>query len=296
VGNVNGTVRIDTHVNGAPLSKSITVAGASSRSADQYLGVLNVGDTVYVGIGPSVADGNDTFTVDFKLAAPSSTDPYLLADYRDDYQDGAMPGNWRYMWNAPTDWDGASSSDASTGDITSIADFELLNSVGTTWRPDTDTDPNNGSPARYLQLSAVGGHPGRGSGQNEAPINNTQDRYVITAYDVPLNGIYSIANSFFSTVDANGNGNNVRVFTSASPGSPVFDQLFAAGELNGNFDTTVGSLSAGETIYVAVGPSVQDGADSFQFDYSILYQVPEPNSAVLIVLGVAVLMLVRRRV
>ena len=44
-----------------------------------------------------------------------------------------------------------------------------------------------------------------------------------------------------------------------------------------DFDMRLGELSAGDTIYVAVGPKTTDGADSFALDFSLEY-VPLPTS------------------
>lgn len=298
VAHSSGTVRVDLHVNGGPVKNSVTVPGASSQSVDRYLGNLNVGDTIYFGVGPSGADGNDSFTLGFQVAdAPTGGTTYLMANFRSDYQDGTLPENWRYLWNAPSDWNGTSSSDGSTGNITSVADFEPLLPIANSWRVDGDTNSANGSPGRFLQLTATGGHPGRGASDPEAGnLNpqNSQERYTITAYDILFDGYYAIADSFFSTVDAAGNGNNVRVFTGSNPSFPVLDTVFAAGILDGNFDTAIGPLSAGDTIYVAVGANGTDGNDSYLIDFSIMYQVPEPSSLALLGLGCFALLRLRR--
>ncbi len=59
---------------------------------------------------------------------------------------------------------------------------------------------------------------------------------------------------------------------------------------------SIGELTAGETVYVAVGPNGLSGSDSFnRFDFSIMV-VPEPASLSLAAVGlIGLLVLVRRR-
>ena len=253
--------------------------------------------TPCVGIGPNTHGGNDSFTVDFSLSNASST-ALRMANYRTDYTTGTQPARWRYLWNAPTDWNGSSSSDGSTGNITDLLDYELLQAAGASWHVDGDTSSGNGSPGRFLQLNATGGHPGRADGQDEVPpltVANGHDRYAIAAYDVPESGYYSIRDSFFDTLGPNGDGSDVRVYTNLDPANPVFDGSFD-NVTDGSFDAAVGFLNPGDSIYVAVGTNGHDGVDSFEFDFSVYYsQVPEPATGTLVILGGLLLRRLHRR-
>lgn len=283
---------------------------------DAALGNLNVGDTVYVAMSPDTKDGSDTFAWDFTLStiANSTNGPIVVADLVDDYVVPAggntgtaasfanLGNGWSYMWNAPADWNLANSptasSDASTGGITAIADFEPLISSGSRWSPDGNNVNTDNSPARFMGSGGisgglVSGHPGAGFLQTEG-IGNDEDRYVIYAYTIDTDGTYAIIDSAFSTAGDQGDGNNIRIFTSLDAINALFNTTFD-GVVDAKFDTLVGKLSAGDVIYVAVGvgSSGNDGSDNYAIDFSIA-AVPTPAAlpAGLVMLG---LLGVRRR-
>jgi hypothetical protein len=260
----------------APVISRI-IAGGTSAGFDGYLGTVDVGDTVYVGFGPDGSAISDGFNHDFSLRALDRLQPIAIADYRDDYAEGTFADNWQYMWNAPPSWDASTASDSSGGPITSLADLETLQWSGTKWTADGDDNNGNGLPAAFLQLDDDGGHPGWGSGQNGG--GNDQDRYAIAAYAVPFDGDFSIVDSFLST-GGNGGSIDVRVFTQRDPLTPVLSMVLPnQANYEVDFDTRVGVLSAGEMIYVALGPNGSASADGFAWDFTIAAMaVPEPSS------------------
>lgn len=244
---------------------------------DGVLGVLGTNDTVFVAVGPDGSDSADGFNWNFCLSnVPESTNGNIrVADFRDDYQSGTNTGalavlsnGWSYLWNAPSDWNGTSSANGLTGPIDSLNDYELLKwNGGSLWTADGDADNNNGVPANYLQMNGSSGHPGRGYSQKET-ITNDCDRYVISAFQVDIAGYYILHDSWFTTSGSEPNGNEVRVYTSNSPSNPILSTVFMA-VASASFNTKLGYLNAGDTVYVAVGPSVTDGSDSYGIDYSL---------------------------
>jgi hypothetical protein len=274
------TVKILVYVNGT-LKHSVTQTGTLAATFDCALGNLSAGDTVYVALSPDQQDGSDGFVWDFTLSDEpvSANGPILIADFIDDYHSGAGVGDpadfadgWSYQWNAPTDWDGTSSSDGSTGPITTLSDYELLKWSGTRWRPDGDDVFSNGQPANYMNIGNGDGHPGRGSMQGEAPplaVSNSQPRNCIYAFEVSTDGYYLLTDTLLNTYDGIGDGNTVRVYTSRDAANPIVDVVFD-GVTDGSFDTPIGQLEAGDTIFVAVGPGLHDGNDNFIVDFTVI--------------------------
>jgi len=214
-----------------------------------------------------------------------------VAGYRADYRDGTAQGQladfsatngWRYMWNAPADWDGTNSSDGTTGPLGNSADYELLvwNATGSPrWCPDGDNDNLNGKPGNYLRLTAVGGHPGRGSGQNEG-ITNNLDRAAVAAYTVAEAGYYAIVDSVLHKISTANNSISAVVYVEDT----LISAVSAAPGIATPFDMELGQVDAGETIYVAVSPDSQDGNDGFEWDFSIA-ELPGSGSGVLDTIG-----------
>lgn len=231
-------------------------------------------------------------------------DAVVVADFVDDFVPGVNAGDtagfsdlgngWGYFWNAPTDWDGSLSANGPGGAINTISSYTALVWSGTQYSSDGDNNNGNGNPARFLRLADPSGadvsHTGRGGGQ----ANNTQDRYVITAYMVELDGMYALTDSFFDTFGGAGNGNEIRVYTSLDPNTALLSTVFD-NVSNAIFDVELGVLSAGDTVFVAIGPNNNAGSDSFVHDFSIALIIPEPTTATLGLIGLAGLVMRRRK-
>ena len=219
------------------------------------------------------------------FCAAGAAEAAAVADFIDDFHLGTTVGQtasfgdgWEYLWNAPPDWTGTSSASGNGGAITSVADYELLKWSGDRWTADGDNDTGTGSPAEWLRLRdpqvlgtpQPGHHPGTGAGQSGTNL----DRYVITAYTVSAAGPYTLTGTNLDTEGGGGNGNEVRVYTSADVNNPLKSVVFD-GVTNGYFGTYLGALSAGETVYVAVGPNNNGGSDNFfDFDFTIREGLP----------------------
>lgn len=189
----------------------------------------------------------------------------VVANYRSDYSaDAPLAAGWEYLWNAPSGWvANATSGDMRSGFVGVPGEYVPLQDAGSVWTPDGDVAGTNNAPAGYLKLTAVGGHPGL-----SATGTNLRDRYAIAAFTVPLDGIYSIENSFLSKASANGDGVEVLVFPGLS--SPVLRRVAPSGGTT-NFNVQIGYLGAGQTIHVAIGSGATATSDSFQMDYDIVH-------------------------
>ena len=106
-------------------------------------------------------------------------------------------------------------------------------------------------PGAYLYLDNTG-HPGRGSDD----VTGNVDRFAIAAYTIQpaKEGLISIANSSISTLYTGGNGVELRVYVNDTL-KTEFVQV--AGATASSFDLSLGTLKAGDVVYVAVGPNAQ---------------------------------------
>ena len=227
-------------------------------------------------------------------AVPAAAD--VATTYSTDFQgDG-----WSYLWNAPSDWDLAASpvtSDGSTGAITSIADYEpLIESTDNLLTATGSSSFPTQVPSNFLRLTPFNGQPGLGRAQAGSGYNNSVERYAIAAYTVMEDGVYSIVDS---TIDRNsgsaGTDDYVNLLVYTDPNSPVLSKQFT--DAAGDFNVEVGQLSAGDTIYVAVGADRFATGDFFMWNFSIDVQpaaVPEPTSGAFL-LGMGLLAARRRR-
>jgi hypothetical protein len=243
-------------------------------------GVAISGNTV---VGTWLSDNaNDYF---LNLLAPSSvlnltyTDPYKtpstylepVADYQKDFATaGTLTPGWQYLWNQPDNWvAGGTTGNVSTGSIGDTASFRPLVFAGTgLWTPSGNTNFNH-DPDGYLQLAPWGGHPGRGTSY---PAGNLE-RYAIAAYTVTSSGMYELDNATLGRASAMTgpgiDGDEVLVFVNNTGSSPLLRQTVPTGGSSITFNTSLGMLNAGDTVYVAVGAMAFDTDDGFTLEFTL---------------------------
>jgi hypothetical protein len=201
----------------------------------------------------------------------------LVANYRSDFHvDLPLTAGWRYLWNAPVGWDPATNStgDMATGSIVDPSCFRPMLDAGSYWTADGDTDGTNHGPDHYVRLTSTGGHPGAPAGIVAGGGTNGLPRYAIAAYTLAADGCYAIADSWLNKPSTSGDAVEVRV--SVNGGSPYCD-LFASPGATVQYDTYLGPLHAGDTVYVAFGPSGSHTSDAFSTDFSVIQTSPRPE-------------------
>ncbi|MBI1369621.1 MAG: hypothetical protein GC162_13325 [Planctomycetes bacterium] len=211
------------------------------------------------------------------LFKPARSKAQVVAGYQRDFATSTPTAGWRYLWNAPRDWDASASRNFADGAIWDAGSYRPLKPAGDLWTADGDRDGTNHAPALFMRLAASWGHPGLGAQQTMLPEPgatmdraNHVDRYVIAAWTVDRDGFYAVTDSSIrlTNPDKQGNGVKVRVFTSYSVIRPALSVL-AAGASSTSFDTDLGYLKHGQMIYIAVGPNGNYNADAFAFDFDI---------------------------
>lgn len=180
----------------------------------------------------------------------------VVADYRDDYKTHSPQGGWSYLWNGG-------------GDIASPANYRTMNWNGGRYTPNgfAAYPDNSVTVAPYVSLNSTGGHPGRGVNQSAVT-----DRYAIAAYTVKKAGRYGVTNGFVAVGSAASNGAKVVIYTelNGTTASLKYTGTVAPASTL-TLSQNVGFLNPGDTIYVGVGPNLNDGSDSFTQDFSIVY-------------------------
>ena len=174
----------------------------------------------------------------------------VVADYRDDWQATTPKPGWSYRWNSG----GAIGNSAFYTNLIYSPSQNHYNTDGGSPLP-------RPHPGQFGFLGATGGHPGTGTAEGGGT-----DRYVLGAYTVSSAGQYSIANSFANRGAGPGQL-DIRVYVNNALRLQTTQAV-----VNQNFNTTLGNLAAGDTIYVAIGPQGTHGSDSFALDYSIVQE------------------------
>lgn len=206
----------------------------------------------------------------------------IFTSFQGAMQPGTPASGWSYLWNSndligipalytpllPTTHESAYyDEDGVDGLPTPGTDnFVFMGLV------DTSAPTTGGMP---------GGHPG--SGPDQASSGGIA-RFAIAAYTLPTGGNISITNSLLMNADTvtqggSVDGLDVQVFVNDNP-TPFAASSTVAGALSSTtFDINLGTLSAGDIIYVGIGPRANDLADSFALEYDIdISAVPEPSS------------------
>ena len=290
---------VRVHVNGEPLilekriDRSNATIANETTNFDTTLGYLGKGDKVYVAFGAGNNQIRDFFFTDFTIFRTSTE--IEVANFGDEFQTGSTPARWDYLWNAPAGWSSNNSiGDLNSGSINDPSSFLPLRSSAATgiWTADGDSNGTNNAPSNFLRLGKGFGVPGAPANlyvQAEQSTSSLQsvpfqqnflDRYAIAAYSVANSGHYSITDSFIKTVNqTNSDGVEIRVFVNDDP-FLLSERSVGGHQLS--FDTSLGFLAAGDTIYVAYGALTSQNLDFFRSDFSVTRIVPrvEPLRAI----------------
>jgi hypothetical protein len=176
----------------------------------------------------------------------------IIASYRNDFQAEKPKPGWHYYWNQRSP----------VGDTNGYAELFWNETL---YVADSSGALPGPAPARFLRLSPSGGHPGQGFAQTQGL--GDAEFAAIMAFTVPESGEYCITNSFIVRKAGEKSGQvDVRVFVNDHE---VGETLYARARQGVSFDRELGRLSAGDTVYVAVGPDEVDLNDSFDLDFSI---------------------------
>lgn len=231
------------------------------------------GQTVYVAFGAYGNESNDVFTTDFTVAKYNPETLTTIAGYQSDYHAASpLTQGWQYLWNAPTGWTNAPgvTGDLATGALGNTANYMALVPVtnNTMWTADGNTQTNDHQPDGYIRLLSTGGRPGNvGTGTNP-------DRYAIAAYTVQQSGRYAIMNSTINTTITPTDGVEVVVNVNSRPAA--YTTVTPTNGSVTNFDTDLGYLAKGDTIYAAFGSNANISNDGFNMDFKVVQFAARP--------------------
>jgi hypothetical protein len=203
-----------------------------------------------------------------------------VSSFQDTMQPTTPATGWSYLWN-------------SKGTIGTPANYtSLLPTTDPVYYYDCDgingvPGPEPGAyvylgllPPTDLNAGQPGGHPGPGRDQDSSGI----ERYAIAAYTLSTGGTVSITNSLLTNANWSADGLDIKVYVNSNS-TPLLSASTQGGRgQTTSFDGGLGVLTAGDTIYVAIGSNGSDSADAFSLRYDIT-AVPEPSTFALLGIG-----------
>ena len=221
-----------------------------------------------------------------------------LSDYQDDFQGGGPAPGWQYAWNS----NGKLGSSASFSPLTWSESAQAYNTTGGASMTPGSKSHNDD----YLQLGENWSHPGQ---KNYMPAAG----YTIQEEDG--DGLYRLIDSSiqkYDSLDSKGeDGLGVLVYLNDTLLGSATN--VSTNGLLANFDRDLGQLNVGDTIWVMIDPLKSQSYDAFvNFDFSLQKSVPlemmgmasfslmaagvpEPSSAVLLLVALTGCGLSRRR-
>jgi PA14 domain len=202
----------------------------------------------------------------------------VVYDFRADLQPTTPKTGWQYLWNA-------------NGPIGNASNYVPLGATppGSNFFGNLPYYTRDGSPALpraepaayvHFGLEAPnpadpshpnldpGGHPGRGSSQDPNGI----ERYAIASATLPSGGSTVLLGSLSTRYGNSTDGIHARVFINNGDTGINVDVPALSTK---SFQFQLGTLNAGDRIYVAIGAKASDFGDTFALSYQIL-QSPSP--------------------
>ncbi len=201
-------------------------------------------------------DGGRARTYDFRVLGEA---PRKIAGYREDFRAGAARAGWFYLWNALGAVDAPTRRLALSWNATEAKYTE----TGADWPNALPSELAHGS------LHATGGWPGRGTAQPGV----TSDRFVVAGYRVAADGFASIEALDVAPLAAESNGVRVLVLRETSGALTVLDDAGVATQPAplANHATARFPVTAGDVVWIAIGPEGDSTADAFDLDFEVWF-------------------------
>lgn len=256
-------VEVRVWVENDTVSKVVTTEPGPQYSADfdVNLGFLKKGERVFVAVGAGENHVADGFHWDFSIARFEGT---VVADYQDDFGDAER--GWSYYWNAPARWavtfPAVPREVLGNGEVGDISSYRHLLPSEHRMTPDGNSFGGDRFPAGYLRLTRGGGMVGLAASES-----NEVDRFAIAAIEIPDSGYYSLTDTLIQRTSLLGNG--IELVIHDAEGTVLYRDLIQAGETD-SFDSNLGFLKKGDSIYVGVGANGDHLADPFLLDFSLV--------------------------
>jgi len=189
------------------------------------------------------------------LAISGAAGAGVIADYRADFTGTTPATGWAYLWNSA----GAIGTETNYTPLVWYAAGNHYNYDGLGGLPRVN-------PAAYANLNVNGGHPGRGVGDGGGTYT-ANDIYPIAGYTIQAGeeGPIYLTNAAVSGLSTGSNGVDVRVYVNDT----LINSFVQPSGPSLGFDVPLGVLSAGDKVFVAVGPNVRDANDTFQLTYRL---------------------------
>ena len=141
--------------------------------------------------------------------------------------------------------------------------YTPLVSTGGDYTSDGIVDSHRPIPRHYARLGPENGHPGLGSAQGGAARHRAIGDCLVHGRPATANTQSAIA-SFARKPTVL----ELDVLVHINGDSPTHYDLIESGA-TASFDTDLGHLSSGDTIYVTIGPTTMDVNDFFTLDFSV---------------------------
>jgi hypothetical protein len=195
-----------------------------------------------------------------------------VAGYLADFKGTNFPAHWRYQWNA----------NGPFGDTNHYVDLVWNDSVPGYFTDATAVYPSDRpAPAHYLQLRAAWGYPG--SGVSSGPFIWAHEVGPLVGYTVSAPGSYSVEGHFCYYPEMYVPGTSTGVGLKIYVNNTLSGELYVTGTATNTFSTILGSLNAGDTIYVALAPGVSAASDATDFDFTIILESGAPKGTLMLI-------------
>lgn len=236
--------QVHIYVDKVEVYSIVAPASLGTERFDTHLGYLTAGTAIRVAINARKARFNDNVIIDFNIVLTTRLE--TLGRFVDGLSNPPGP-NWRFLTN--TDVVSNPSNFRQLVFNAGMPGFAYSSSAYPGALPydyvGFDTLRKLVRPGRFLDVSGTTGSD---------PLKQV---YAVAAFTIPTDGMYFLANSYIVDENPTGiDGNDIRVMVNSELKLLTVNE---EGENTHGFNVALGSLSAGDVVYVCFGNNLKGG-------------------------------------